>query len=300
MNSLQDTRKRISMTTMKIACISMIGLFLGGCSLGTSTTSTSDQVFDENHNQAMEEASADMLPSQDSETVSTYLGQNQNLEDIETRTVSLANNSQSFLAEPMDATDAPGIILIHERWGLNEHIQDMAQVIAAQGYRVLAVDLYQGAVAENREEAMELSSSVDQEMAIATMADAEEFLRDIGSMQIASRGRCFGGAQSLQYSLASDSLDATVIYYGRLETDTEVLANINGPVLGIFGEADSSIPPEVVNEFDQALDQTDTVHSIAIYPDAGHAFANPSGSRFDRDAALDAWNQTLEFLDNEL
>lgn len=119
-------------------------------------------------------------------------------------------------------------------------------------------------------------------------------------MQVASRGRCFGGAQSLQYSLASDSLDATVIYYGRLETDPETLASINGPVLGIFGEADSSIPPEVVNEFDQALDQTNTMHSITIYPDAGHAFANPSGSRFDRESALDAWTQTLEFLENQL
>lgn len=143
----------------------------------TDTPPTSDEVFDENHNQAMEEAQADVLPSQDSETVSTYLGQDQNLENIQTRTVELSNNSQSFLAEPMDSDNAPGIILIHERRGLNEHIEDMAQVIAAQGYRVLAVDLYQGEVAQDRDAAMELSSSVEQDTAIATMTEAEEFLR---------------------------------------------------------------------------------------------------------------------------
>ena len=77
-------------------------------------------------------------------------------------------------------------------------------------------------------------------------------------------------------SLASDTLDATVIYYGRLQTDPSVLAKIKGPVLGMFGAEDASIPVDVVNQFETTLLDLNKDVSINIYEGAGHAFANPT------------------------
>jgi carboxymethylenebutenolidase len=95
-------------------------------------------------------------------------------------------------------------------------------------------------------------------------------------------------------------MDATVIYYGSLTTDTESLSSISWPVLGIFAELDNGIPVKTVNEFESALTKLGIPNEIHIYPGVDHAFANPSGERYAPDAAQDAWLKTLEFLHSSL
>jgi len=175
----------------------------------------------------------------------------------------------------------------------------MAVSLADQGYMVYAIDLYEGKVAEDAETAMQLSSSLDQDAATEKMRSAVRYLRDRGADRVASLGWCFGGAQSLQLSLAEE-LDATIIYYGQLETEPSALEVISGPVLGIFGENDTVVPVADVLQFKAALDSIGVESQVHIYPGVGHAFANPTGDNFASEETQDAWNKTLDFLDENL
>ncbi|MCB1053960.1 MAG: dienelactone hydrolase family protein [Acidobacteria bacterium] len=209
-----------------------------------------------------------------------------------------------FLARPAGAEDSiPGIVVIHEWWGLNDNIRAMARRLAGEGYAALAVDLYQGQAAETPEKARELMSATNERTAEVedNLRQAVKFLQDRGAERIGVIGWCFGGGWSLQTALlVPDEIDATVIYYGRLVTDPDVLANLQSPLLGIFGELDQGIPVDTVHEFASALDELGKDVAIQIYPGADHAFANPSGSRYQAEAADDAWAKTLAFFSDNL
>jgi carboxymethylenebutenolidase len=215
--------------------------------------------------------------------------------EVTTSDVAYFGDVTGYLAQPSTSGDYPGVVMIHEWWGLNEHIKASARALASHGYRVLAVDIYEGEVATERADAQRLSGSVNQARAVENMEAAVAYLRSSGSARIASYGWCFGGKQSLQLSL-SEPLDATVIYYGQLETDPSVLEQIDGPVLGIFGSADSSIPVSSVIEFQEGLTAAGVENSVQIYDGVGHAFANPSGANFAPNETDDAWERTLDFL----
>ncbi len=206
-----------------------------------------------------------------------------------------------FLARPSEEGNYPVVIMIHEWWGLNDNIKDMARQLATEGYVVLAVDLHNGEVATTPEKARELVSSLDNEKAVANMKAAAVYLKEQqGATKLASLGWCFGGGQSLQFALSGEQLDATVIYYGSLVTDQSRLDTIQWPVLGIFGDKDTSIPVDAVNEFDSTLDTLGIENEVYIYEGVGHAFANPSGMNYAPDQTKDAWKKTTQFLDKHL
>ena len=196
----------------------------------------------------------------------------------------------------------PGVVVVHEWWGLNDHIRHWADRLAADGYAALAVDLYGGKVATTPDEAKSYMKAVDEEAARATLAAAHDFLQTDARVQAprtGSIGWCFGGGWSLQMALQEPELDAAVVYYGRLVTDTEKLEAIEAPILGIFAEQDEGIPMEAVREFEAGLQAVDTPFELHTY-DAQHAFANPSGAHYDADAAADAWSHTRDFLETHL
>jgi carboxymethylenebutenolidase len=197
----------------------------------------------------------------------------------------------------------PAVVMVHEWWGVNDNIKDMANELASNGYVVLAADLYNGEVATEANRARELVSAVREnpEKAISNLQSAVQYLAslpNVNSSRIASLGWCFGGGQSLQLALNSEQnpLAATVIYYGNLVNDTNELSKIKWPVLGIFGDQDQSIPVKSVNAFEQALNETGITNEIYIYPGVGHAFANPSGDNYAPAETADAWAKTLAFL----
>ena len=97
-----------------------------------------------------------------------------------------------------------------------------------------------------------------------------------------------------------EQLDAAVIYYGRLVTEPARLAPLRMPILGIFGGQDRGIPLQSVHEFETVLQTLGKTAEIVVYDDADHAFANPSGTRYEPEAAADAWRRTLEFLAEHL
>ena len=200
----------------------------------------------------------------------------------------------------------PAVVMIHENRGLNEHIKMMADTLAKEGYVVLAVDLFNGQVASNQQDAGPLSDAVRENPmeAIANLRAAVRYLaslENVNPSQISSLGWCFGGQQSLQLALNTEPkypLSSTVIYYGRLVSDPDELSKIKWPVLGIFGDQDDSIPVENVTNFKAALDSNGIPNEIYVYKGVGHAFANPSRDSYAPDQTADAWNKTLLFLKN--
>lgn len=223
-----------------------------------------------------------------------------NQESVETWQVNYFEDSLGFLAKPKAAGSYPGVVMIHEWWGLNDNIKDMAKQLANEGYFVFAVDLYDGKVAKDAQDAGQMTAALDQEKALANMKAAYTYLKNQGVPKVASLGWCFGGGQSMQLALSGEPFDATVIYYGNLETDKNKLANINWPVLGVFGDQDQTIAVGTVNEFDKALDTLNIENEIYIYPGVGHAFANPTGQAYAPEETRDAWGKTVAFLNKHL
>jgi carboxymethylenebutenolidase len=206
---------------------------------------------------------------------------------------------KAYLSLPEGAkAPLPAVLVIHEWWGLNDHIRHWTDRIAALGYAALAVDLYGGTVATTPEAAMAAMKAVDPARSRETLKRAFEFLGSDPRILAGKRaviGWCFGGSQSLGLALAEPRLDAAVIYYGRLVTDPAQLAAIKARVLGIFGTRDASIPEEQVAAFEAGLAAAGVRHEILRY-DAAHAFANPSSARYDAKAAADAWTKVQAFL----
>ncbi len=210
---------------------------------------------------------------------------------------------RGFLARPAGAEGAPGMIVIHEWWGLNENIESMARQLAGEGYLALAVDLYGGQVAADRDGARALMTAAmdDRARLEENLRQAYRYLEEQGAAKVGSIGWCFGGGWSLETALLlPGELDAAVVYYGRVVTDRERLAALTTPVLGHFGSEDGGIPIDGVREFESLLQELGKDARIHVYDGADHAFANPSGTRYHAEAAEQAWARTLAFLEETL
>lgn len=205
------------------------------------------------------------------------------------------------LAMP-DALPAPTVLLIHEWWGLNDHIKTMATEFAKQGYIALAVDLYGGevAMAGDRDAAQSLMQGVDAGEATETLNAWTEWLRghEFATGKVGTVGWCFGGGWSLSASIATP-VDATVIYYGRVNQPVEEIAKLQGPVLGHFATRDGWINADMVGGFERALEANGKSAEIHWYV-ADHAFANPTGERYDEEDAALSWTRTLTFFAEHL
>ncbi len=209
---------------------------------------------------------------------------------------------KAYLSMPEGKGPCPGVVVIHEWWGLNAHVKHWADRLAADGYAALAVDMYGGEVAKTRDDAMRLMQSVDEKAGTAVIADALQFLKThqgIEAKRLAAIGWCFGGGWSLRAALRFGDLDAAVVYYGRLKTDPAQLKAIKASVLGVFGNQDRGIPPATVDSFEKGLKAAGVAHTIHRY-DANHAFANPSSARYDARSASDAWSKVRAFLAQRL
>jgi carboxymethylenebutenolidase len=210
-----------------------------------------------------------------------------------------------YLAQPEDHDGPlPGLIVIHEWWGLNDNIRAMTRRLAGEGYTALAVDLYGGKTADDPTAARQMMVAVGDAPAPAAsnLRQAFEYLKkEQNAPKVASIGWCFGGGWSLETALLlPDELDAAVIYYGRVVTDRARLDTLNMPILGIFGGKDHGIPITDVKIFEGTLKALGKDATIIVYPDADHAFANPSGRNWNPQAAADAWRDTVEFLAKHL
>ena len=213
---------------------------------------------------------------------------------------------QGYLVAPTNApaSPLPGVIMIHEWWGLNDNIETTARRLAGEGYQVLAVDLYDGTVASTPTEAREAMGDAlgSMDRITSNLKSAHAYLSENSAApRVGVIGWCFVGAQSLNAALAMPTqIDATVIFYGSLTTDREQLTKLEMPIVGFFGADDGGIPVTSVNEFEKTLRDLGKSVDVTIYEGAGHAFANPSGQNYQAVAASDSWAQTLDFFATNL
>jgi len=270
---------------------------------GISTNSTGSNVIQENIRQSLENQTVNYYGNASGYLVFPKSANTSMIESDNTESPATITSSSS---SSLVGNKLPAVVMIHENRGLNEHIKMMADTLAKEGYVVLAVDLFNGQVASNQQDAGPLSDAVRENPteAIANLRAAVRYLaslENVNPSQISSLGWCFGGQQSLQLALNTEPkypLSSTVIYYGRLVSDPDELSKIKWPVLGIFGDQDDSIPVENVTNFKVALDSIGIPNEIYVYKGVGHAFANPSRDSYAPDQTADAWNKTLLFLKN--
>ncbi|MCK6455850.1 MAG: dienelactone hydrolase family protein [Phycisphaerae bacterium] len=224
--------------------------------------------------------------------------------DITSKTITIEQGKSmltAYLARPAGDRPAPGLILVHEWWGLNDWVKQQADRFARNGYVALAVDLYRGEVAEDREHAHELMRGLADERAIADLRSAFAYLsggertRGCG---IGAIGWCMGGGYALKLAIAEPKLACTIVCYGRPVTDVSQLRRIAGPLLGIWGETDRGID---VDSFKKALAEAKVRADNHVYPGAGHAFLNENNARgYHKEQAAKAWAEIDAFLERTL
>jgi carboxymethylenebutenolidase len=192
------------------------------------------------------------------------------------------------------------IFVFHEWWGLNDYVKRESDELKLKlgDVNILAIDLYDGKVADNREDAAKYMQSVNQERALNIVSGAIDFAGK--DAKIGTIGWCFGGGWSLQASImAGKQGSACVMYYGIIENTPETFKNLNAPVLGIFAEKDGWVNPEVYGNLEKNIKAAGKNITVKSF-DADHAFANPSNAKFDEKATKEAKDLTLKFFKEKL
>jgi len=239
--------------------------------------------------------------------------------------IELGGGVSAYVATPAGAVRG-GLVVVHEIWGLVDHITDVADRLASQGYLAVAPDLLSG---------IGISPEVGQEMQrIRTLGSAEEqtrfqpMLREkmapmqapefargaiaslrrsvdylAGRPEVGDRigviGFCFGGSYSFSLAAADERIRAAVPFYGSPPRPDQ-LATINCPVLAFYGDQDARLTAGLP-ELKQAMSAAGVEFTAQVYPGVGHAFFNDTSPfSYDAATATDAWNRTLTFLDQTL
>jgi carboxymethylenebutenolidase len=213
------------------------------------------------------------------------------------------STGQGLLYLPNTPGRHPGLIVIHEWWGLNDWIKQEAAGYAAQGYVALAVDLYRGKVADTPDMAHELMRGLPQDQGVRDLTAALAWLsarNDVDTSRLGAVGWCMGGTFAMLLAVNAPTLKAVAVNYGALPTDKSSLAQIRAAILGNFGGQDRGITPDSVHAFQAAMQSIGKPVDAKIYPDAGHAFENPTNPTGYRPAdASDALGRIDRFFQQE-
>ena len=209
----------------------------------------------------------------------------------------------AFVAFPPGEKSAPGIVVVHEWWGLNDQIRDVAKRLAQQGYVVIVPDLYHGKVAGDPDNAHILMRGIDDGEAMSTLRAAADWLA--ADPRTAKRRRgvigfCMGGGLALQDAIDSPTLSGAVVFYGSPESRPDRIEALKVPLLAHYGAEDQGIDVARVQAFDRTLHAAGKDAEIDVYNDAGHAFMNDQQPSYRPDAARLAWARTLDFLQKHL
>jgi carboxymethylenebutenolidase len=211
----------------------------------------------------------------------------------------------AYISRPKQESEkTPSIIIIHEWLGLVPHTKNVADRYSSLGYLAMAPDLYRGKVATNPDEARKLSMSVSPEASTKMLMTAIEYLR---ATSVAKEGRigitgfCFGGTHALNFVCESRDIAAGAIYYASRLPKDEQLSKITAPLLLIYGDQDQNVRPEQARQLETTLKTMGKDAQLLMYAGCPHAFFNDESKQSYRpEAAKDAWQKTILFLDANL
>jgi carboxymethylenebutenolidase len=208
----------------------------------------------------------------------------------------VSRKTKGFLARPRKEETLPGVIVIHEIWGLVDHIKDVGLRLAHEGFVALAVDLFEGKTVSKLEEGRKFREQFTEQKILGDLKGAFNYLKTlpyVNPKYIGSIGFCMGGGLSLLLACHCKELAAAVVFYGRNPSPIDLVKNIECPVLGNYAGADMAITESDINLLKQTLTRYGKVFDMKIYPGALHAFFNDTRESYRPEAAKDAWNRTL-------
>ena len=206
-----------------------------------------------------------------------------------------------YLAQPSSGELAPVILVCHENRGLTPHIQDVTRRFAKAGYVGLAVDLLSrqgGSAAVGEGNVPGALGNISPDQFVEDFKSGWLYLTNLSfadTAKVGMTGFCFGGGVTWQVATQMPELLAAVPFYGPHPL-VEDVPNINAAVLAIYGELDSRINGSIP-QIEEAMAANGKIYEKMIYPNADHAFHNDTGSRFNPEAAQDAWQKTLDWFD---
>ena len=193
----------------------------------------------------------------------------------------------------------PGLLVLQEFWGVNDHIRDVTRRLAAEGFVALAPDMYDGKVTTDPTVARQLMTSLDPAVSLQKLNGAVEYLKanaNVISDKIGVIGFCMGGFLALNVACHNSEIRVATPFYGRIPPDA-VLEKLTAPVLYFFGEQDHHLPVADVDRLEQFIKRTGRSGGIVRYPQADHAFFNDTRKEVYRETdAKDAWGKALSFL----
>ena len=211
-----------------------------------------------------------------------------------------------FLARPADSKPRPAVIVIHEWWGVNDHIKDVAQRFAREGYVALAPDLYSrlgNNVTKDPNEAAKLMERLTSQDALKDLNAATRYLKTqpcVDTWKIGVVGFCMGGTFALMIATHNSDIKAAVPFYGQIPP-TDTFKYFLCPILYLYGEQDGWIQKPDVERLRQGLAQLGKPGEVRTYPTCPHAFFNDTRPDVYRpNEAKDAWQRTLAFLNTYL
>jgi carboxymethylenebutenolidase len=213
-------------------------------------------------------------------------------------------SNSGYLALPPGTGPWPGVVVIQEWWGLDEHIKSIADRFAAEGFAAIAPDLYNGQVAAEPDEAKKLRMALVWDEALAVIQGAINYLvghRQVSPPKVGVVGFCMGGGLTWHAAAKLSHVGAAAPFYGGgPEMADEEVARIKAPVLAIFGELDQGVSPQVAQQRAAQMDKAGVKHETIVYPGAEHAFFNDTRARYHPAAAADAWQRLLAFFKENL
>lgn len=205
-----------------------------------------------------------------------------------------------YLAQPQKEGSFPVVLVCHENRGLTEHIKDVARRLAKAGYTALAVDLLSrqgGTGTLDANQVPGMLGSIDPGQFVQDFLSGWQYLQDQPFTQaerVGMLGFCFGGGVTWLVATKMPELKAAVPFYGP-HPPLEDVPDIRAAVLAIYGELDQRIT-QGVPEIEAAMQENNKTFKKIIYPDASHAFFNDTGSRYNPQAAEDAWQRLLDWF----
>jgi carboxymethylenebutenolidase len=209
---------------------------------------------------------------------------------------------RGYLAEP--DVEGPGVIVIHEWWGLDDSMRKMADRFAEEGFVALAPDLFEGDTTEQPDEAQQKLMALNMDKAVKQMRGAVKHLLEHPKCngQIGSVGFCAGGGLAVWAAAETPEIGAAVTYYYVMPHGKPDFSKIEGPVLGHFGTSDDFVSVDAAKALEAELQEAGVEATFEFYEGAGHAFANDHDrlGTYDEGHAKAAWDKTVGFLRKHL
>ena len=207
----------------------------------------------------------------------------------------------------------PGVLVVHEWWGLNDYARKRARMLAQQGYTALALDMYgNGKMAHHPDDAQKFSSEVSQNEALAKarFEAALALLKQqstVDADNIGAIGYCFGGSVALNMARLGEPLKVVESFHGGLKTSHPAEPGVvKARIASFTGEADPFIPAEQVAAFRDEMEKAGVTPLIVTYPGAMHSFTSPDADRlgkefklpmaYDAEADRDSWGKGMALM----